>query len=193
MDIQVSSNFERLLFDLHDREGAAVRQLIADLIPGYEDIGKIDETKSEFHVAGRSPDAWKFSTADNKATIHAIEFDPPAPPIGQLRLMTVRSEGQFNTVVYDEEDIYRGQERRDVILMNADDLQRYDLQPNQRVKVVSATGEMRNILVRPFEIRAGNALMYFPEANALVSTDVDPRSKTPAFKWVNVTVSAEEF
>ena len=33
--------------------------------------------------------------------------------------MTVRSEGQFNTVVYEEEDIYRGQERRDVILMNA--------------------------------------------------------------------------
>ncbi len=32
--------------------------------------------------------------------------------------MTVRSEGQFNTVVYEEEDIYRGQERRDVILMN---------------------------------------------------------------------------
>ncbi len=32
--------------------------------------------------------------------------------------MTVRSEGQFNTVVYEEEDIYRGQDRRDVILMN---------------------------------------------------------------------------
>ena len=31
--------------------------------------------------------------------------------------MTVRSEGQFNTVVYEEEDIYRAQERRDVILM----------------------------------------------------------------------------
>ena len=32
--------------------------------------------------------------------------------------MTVRSEGQFNTVVYEEEDLYRGQDRRDVILMN---------------------------------------------------------------------------
>ena len=27
--------------------------------------------------------------------------------------MTLRSEGQFNTVVYEEEDRYRGQERRD--------------------------------------------------------------------------------
>jgi len=31
MDIQVSSNFERLLFDLYDREGAAVAQVMDDL------------------------------------------------------------------------------------------------------------------------------------------------------------------
>jgi threonine synthase len=31
MDIQVSSNFERLLFDLYDREGEAVAQLMAEL------------------------------------------------------------------------------------------------------------------------------------------------------------------
>jgi threonine synthase len=31
MDIQVSSNFERLLFDLYDREGAAVEQLMGEL------------------------------------------------------------------------------------------------------------------------------------------------------------------
>ncbi|MFQ5621868.1 MAG: threonine synthase, partial [Paracoccaceae bacterium] len=31
MDIQVSSNFERLLFDLYDREGRAVARLMADL------------------------------------------------------------------------------------------------------------------------------------------------------------------
>jgi threonine synthase len=31
MDIQISSNFERLLFDLHDRDGKKVAQLMADL------------------------------------------------------------------------------------------------------------------------------------------------------------------
>lgn len=30
MDIQISSNFERLLFDLHDRDGAAMAKLMAD-------------------------------------------------------------------------------------------------------------------------------------------------------------------
>ena len=37
-------------------------------------------------------------------------------------MMTVRSEGQFNTVVYEDADIYRNQDRRDVILMNEDDI-----------------------------------------------------------------------
>ena len=46
--------------------------------------------------------------------------------------MTVRSEGQFNTVVYEEEDIYRGQDRRDVILMNRADIDRLGLRVDQR-------------------------------------------------------------
>ena len=33
--------------------------------------------------------------------------------------------------------------------------------------------------------------MYYPEANVLVPRDVDPRSKTPAFKAVLVEVAAE--
>jgi anaerobic selenocysteine-containing dehydrogenase len=50
---------------------------------------------------------------------------------------------------------------------------------------------MHNILARPFPaIRAGNALMYYPEVNVLVSRQVDPLSKTPAFKSVLVTVEA---
>ena len=102
--------------------------------------------------------------------------------------MTIRSEGQFNTVVYEEEDIYRGQERRDVILLNPGDIERLNLQPDQAVTVRSTAGVMHGIRVRPFDIRAGNAAMYYPEANLLVPTDTDPDSKTPAFKAVAVTI-----
>ncbi len=42
--------------------------------------------------------------------------------------MTVRSEGQFNTVVYEDYDLYRHQDRRDVILMHPEDLQRLGLE-----------------------------------------------------------------
>ncbi len=102
--------------------------------------------------------------------------------------MTVRSEGQFNTVVYDEEDLYRNQERRDVILMNPLDMRRMGLSEDQRVDVRNCTGAVCNVLVRPFEIAEGGALMYYPEANALVPRKADPRSRTPAFKSVVATI-----
>ena len=103
--------------------------------------------------------------------------------------MTVRSEGQFNTVVYEEYDLYRGQDRRDVILLNPADVDRLDLRENQRVTVRSDTGALANILVRSFsDIKAGNALMYYPEANVLVPRHADPLSKTPAFKNTLVTL-----
>jgi molybdopterin-dependent oxidoreductase alpha subunit len=175
---------------------AAIRELMADLIPEYEELKTIDQTKTEFHVAGRAVRDFRFPTASGKARFHAVAIDENqhSHQIGgdQVRLMTLRSEGQFNSVVYDEYDVYRGMERRDVILMNASDMERLRLTHDQRVRVTSSTGELRFIHVRTFDIRSGNAAMYYPEANVLVSANVDPLSKTPAFKCVAVTVTAEE-
>lgn len=72
--------------------------------------------------------------------------------------------------------------------MNPEDIERLGLRVDERVTVRSPVGSMAGILVRPFDIRAGNALMYFPEANILVPTTTDPESKTPAFKSVRITV-----
>jgi anaerobic selenocysteine-containing dehydrogenase len=106
--------------------------------------------------------------------------------------MTVRSEGQFNTVVYEDYDLYRQQERRDVILLNPVDMERFELQEDQLVTVRSATGQLEDILVRAYpEIRAGNALMYYPEANVLVSRTIDPQSRTPAFKCILVSLEKQ--
>lgn len=171
---------------------SAVRDLISKLIPEYESLAQIDKTKTEFHVPGRAFTDYRFPTANGKARFHAVNLPDAAVAADQIRVMTVRSEGQFNTVVYDEEDIYRGQERRDVILMNAEDVRRLGLRVDQRVRVTSDTGEMPYVLVRTFDIRSGNALMYYPESNVLVSPAVDPLSKTPAFKSVLVTIKPEE-
>lgn len=169
-----------------------IRALIADLIPGFEPLAEIDRTRREFHIAGRRLNAPEFPTASGKARFHAIGLPAAADTDGHwLRLMTVRSEGQFNTVVYEEEDIYRGQERRDVILISLEDMRRLDLTADQLVTVRSRVGELRSRLVRPYDIRPGNALMYYPEANILVPRDVDPQSKTPAFKSIMVEVLPE--
>ncbi len=168
-----------------------VREMIAKTIPGYEKIGEIDKTKGEFQIGGRTFHEPHFPTASGKAQFRAHPIPQSRGADDQLRLMTVRSEGQFNTVVYEEEDIYRGQERRDVILMNAEDIKKRGLQIDQPVAIRSDVGEMHQIRVRAFDIREGNALMYFPEANVLVPTTTDSRSKTPAFKFVLITIEAE--
>ena len=169
-----------------------IRSLIAKVIPGYEEIGAIDESKNEFHVGGRVFRTPRFATANARAKFHAVAIpELTGEGMDELRLMTMRSEGQFNTVVYEEEDIYRGQERRDVILMNAADMKRMKLRPDQRVTVSSETGEMRGVLAREAAIREGNAARYYPEANVLVPRRVDGESRTPSFKNVVVRVKAE--
>ncbi|HUY90797.1 MAG TPA: FdhF/YdeP family oxidoreductase [Pirellulales bacterium] len=166
-----------------------IREALAEIVPGYEEIGEIDATKLEFRISGRVFHEPKFPTPSGRAKLHIHELPELAGGHGELRLMTVRSEGQFNTVVYEEYDLYRAQDRRDVILMNPADVERLGLTADERVTVRSEVGGLPGILVRPYdEIKAGNVLMYYPEANALVPRKLDPLSKTPAFKNVLVTL-----
>lgn len=170
------------------RDHRRIRELIAAVVPGYEPLAQIDATKREFQIAGRTFHTPTFTTADGKAHFDVAPLPANEPPAGALRLITLRSEGQFNTVVYEDEDVYRGQERRDVILMNERDMARLGLRADQRVRVRSETGVMQPVLVRAFSIREGNAAMYYPEANVLVPATADSKSRTPAFKNVPVWV-----
>lgn len=172
------------------RNTGNIRAAIARVVPGFEKLAEIDRTRQEFYIAGRILHEPRFPTPDGRAILHVHKLPSLAQPDDALRLMTVRSEGQFNTVVYEEEDLYRGQERRDVILVHPDDLQRLGLVHDQLVTVRSSAGSMAPIRVRAFpDIRPGNALMYYPEANLLVPRIADPLSRTPAFK--NVLVRLE--
>ncbi|KAA1260829.1 putative formate dehydrogenase [Rubripirellula obstinata] len=172
------------------KETSTLRNWIGSVVPGYEKIKEIENTKQEFQIEGRTFHSPSFATDDGKAVMHTHQL-PELLGCGdrELRMMTVRSEGQFNTVVYEEEDLYRNQDRRDVILMHPDDLKRFGLTHDQRVTVISETGRLENIFARGYEeIRSGNALMYYPEANVLVSRHIDPQSRTPAFKNVVVRI-----
>jgi anaerobic selenocysteine-containing dehydrogenase len=176
------------------RDANQVRSWIAKLVPGFESLSTISETKKEFHIPGRVLHSGGFPTPSGRAKFHAHPI-PTVPKTGgaQFNLMTVRSEGQFNTVVYEEEDLYRGQERRDVVLMNPDDMKDQSLVENQKVTIKSSTGVMHGQLIRPFNIKRGNILMYYPESNVLVPRMVDPSSKTPAFKCISVQVSPQKY
>lgn len=167
------------------RSHQALREEIAKAVPGYAEAagGK------EFQVEGRTFHTPVFATGDGKA--HFAPTPMPEPLRGdELRLMTIRSEGQFNTVVYEEEDLYRGVDRRDVVLMASEDGARLGIREGQEVRVSSERGAM-TVRAAFVDIRPGNCAMYYPEANALVPARLDPRSKTPAFKAVPVRIEAK--
>jgi anaerobic selenocysteine-containing dehydrogenase len=163
------------------RDHAAIRAAIARVVPGYEALAAVDATRAEFEIPGRRLATPAFPTGSGKA--HAAVTPVPRFALrdGELRLMTLRSEGQFNTVVYEEEDVYRGNERRDVVMMNEGDARARGLRRDQRVRVHNDTGSLE-VLVRFAPLPPGNLAMYYPEANALVPRAVDPASGTPAFK-----------
>jgi len=163
-----------------------IRQWIGDTIPGFDKIQRIDATKEEFHIAGRTLHKPVFATASGKA--HFV-FQPAPPRLKNTFLLTsVRSEGQFNSIIYHEYDTYREQQERWVVLMNPDDMAQQGWRQDQKVDLVTDTGKMRGVKIKAFDIRRGNLMTYYPEANVLIGKQVDPHSKTPGFKSVPVKV-----
>ena len=75
--------------------------------------------------------------------------------------MTVRSEGQFNTVVYDQFDRYRGVVSRNVVFMNIKDIKNLDWKENDQVTVHNETGKIKNLTLKHFPIKPGNLMMYY--------------------------------
>ena len=172
------------------RSTAQIRQAIARIVPGFEKLADIDQTKQEFQIGGRTFHTPQFATPDGRARLHTHDLpDLAGTAADEIRLMTIRSEGQFNTVVYEDEDVYRGIDRRDVILLHPDDLARLRLSDGALVTIHGPAGSMPNIRATAFPaLKPGNAAMYYPECNVLVSRALDPQSKTPAFKCVVVRI-----
>lgn len=160
-----------------------LREEIARTVPGYGAIADIESTRREFQIDGRTFHEPVFATPDGRARFHVTPLPQSTRREGEFRLMTLRSEGQFNTVVYEEEDLYRGNTRRDVVMMNGGDAARLGLTDGSPVRVRTEAGQM-SVLVAVSELPPGNLAMYYPEANVLVPRILDERSRTPAFKSV---------
>jgi anaerobic selenocysteine-containing dehydrogenase len=175
------------------RNTGRIREAISAIVPGFDKIKDIDRTKEEFQIAGRTIHEPRFPTPDGKAVLHTHVLPELYGAIpGELRLMTIRSEGQFNTVVYEDYDLYRGVPDRRVILLHPDDVAGFGLDESTTVSVHGPAGSMIGVRIHCFpQIKPGNAAMYYPECNVLVSRHLDPDSKTPAFKCVVVTLTPD--
>ena len=114
---------------------------------------------------------------------------------GRFRLMTMRSNDQFNTTIYGYDDRFRGiHGTRDVLLINPAEMARHDLKAGQVVALAgdAEDGEERSVgglAVTPFDIPDGCLGGYYPEMNPLVPLWYhDVESKTPAGKAVPVRI-----
>lgn len=174
--------FDFSLFRSHKR----IRELIAEAVPGFKKLSLIDDSKEEFHIDGRTLHTPAFNTPDKKA--HFFFHPLPQRQESRFYLTSVRSEGQFNSIIYHEYDTYREQQERWVVLMSPQDMAEQGWQTDQKVDLLTAVGSMRGVKVKPFDIRVGNVMAYYPEANVLIGNQVDPGSRTPGFKSVPVRI-----
>ncbi|MEP3224755.1 MAG: FdhF/YdeP family oxidoreductase [Parasphingorhabdus sp.] len=170
-----------------------IREAIAATIPGMEELKDIHIAKQEFHVQNRIMHEPVFHTPTGKAkfVVRSMPASNAEMEGMSFTLATIRSEGQFNSIVYEEKDSYRQTDTRWCVLMNQLDIDRLHLNGEIKITMRSESGEMQGLTVYPFDVPAGNILAYYPEANVLTSRTHDPRSKTPSFKSVPVELFKE--
>src|SRR5690606_35537115 len=72
------------------RDTGRIREAIARIVPGMEQIEQIGTTKKEFQIVGRTMREPRFPTADGRANIHTHALPPlQGESEGLLRLMTI--------------------------------------------------------------------------------------------------------
>ena len=110
-----------------------------------------------------------------------------------LRLITLRSNDQFNTTVYGYDDRFRGiYGSRMIVMMNRDDMLRLGIVHEAEIELTTAAddGVHRNVSglkALEYDIPPGNCAAYFPECNPLIPLwQFAEESKTPAAKSVPV-------
>src|SRR5262249_5205067 len=106
-----------------------------------------------------------------------------------------RSHDQFNTTVYGQDDRYRGVfGGRKVVFMNDADLHARGLKDGDLVDLRSCSDDTEVRMVRGFkvvryDIPAGCAAAYFPEASPLLPMSLTSlHTHTPAYKEIPVMI-----
>ncbi|MDD2056739.1 FdhF/YdeP family oxidoreductase [Pseudomonas sp. GD03860] len=181
-----------------------IRDLIADVLPGFADFNARLQHPGGFHLSNAAA-ARQWQTASGKA-----QFTPsvlPAQLVNEavlargdtpdLILQTLRSHDQYNTTLYGLDDRYRGVfGLREVVFANEQDIRRLGFTPNQKVDLVSLWEDGRERRVSGFtlvayDIPVGQAAAYYPETNPLVPLEsYGDRTYTPTSKFIAIKLES---
>jgi molybdopterin-dependent oxidoreductase alpha subunit len=185
-------------WDAWTSDYAKIRDSIEETYPEqFRDFNKRLFTPGGFYRGNSARERiWK---TEKKKAIFTVPEHMSATGVpdaaGRYRLITLRSNDQFNTTIYGYSDRMRGIEgTRDVLLINPEEMARAGLSEGQIVGLVSDAGdgvhrEVAGLRVTPFNLPDGCLGAYYPEMNPLVPLWYhDQESKTPASKGVPVRI-----
>ncbi|SAL77593.1 FdhF/YdeP family oxidoreductase [Caballeronia telluris] len=142
----------------------------------------------------------KWQTKSGKAEFcvpESIGEDPDMPERDprSLRLMTLRSDSQFNTTIYKLDDRFRGiSGNRMVILISKGDMERHGLAKGDHItlQTIAEDGFERRVAglrIEPYDIPAGCIAGYYPECNPLLPLwHYAKESKVPGAKSIPVHI-----
>ncbi|OYY91702.1 MAG: formate dehydrogenase [Sphingomonas sp. 28-66-16] len=177
-----------------------VRDLIEKTYPDdFRDFNaRMYEAGGFYRGNGAHERIWK--TPEGKAVfttpgqLNSLGFQD-AP--GRYRLITLRSNDQFNTTIYGYSDRLRGLEgSRDIVLMCPEDIDAAGLTNGQTVTLITDVDDgqdrrLAGLTLTAYKLPLGTIAGYYPECNVLVPVQHhDALSKTPASKSVPVRIEA---
>lgn len=182
----------RWLAEDYDR----IRDWIEAVVPGFENYNTRVRTPGGFYLPNPARER-RWNTPSGRAQFRACPLDAFEAAPGRLILQTLRSHDQFNTTIYGTNDRYRGiSHARRIVFVAPADLESRGIKPMQTLRIISywegRTRTADGFLAIPYDMPAGMAAAYFPEANELVpvgSTALE--SGTPTSKSVEISIEPQ--
>lgn len=181
---------------------ALVRQAIAQTYPDT-----FSELETRRWIPGGFRRPMPVAEREWKTSSHKANFITPddllADPdtrmcesVETLRLFTLRSDGQFNTTVYTNDDRFRGvYGTRKVLFVNAMDMDRLGLAEGSMVTATTACSDgivrkVEGLRVTDYDVPQGCVGGYFPECNPLIPLwHHAKKSMVPAAKSIPIRLS----
>jgi len=192
---------EKVPWDEWVADYARVRDAIEETYP--EDFRGFNERMWQpggFHrpIAARER-KWKTETGKaNFTPPKSLEVDLGIAEQNSdiLKLMTLRSNDQFNTTVYGYYDRFRGvRGTRMVLFMNSNDIARLNLTEGDLVTLTTAVDDgavrqVHGLRITPYDIPEGCCGAYYPECNPLIPVwHHADESKVPAAKSIPIRIT----
>lgn len=183
---------------------ARVRDAIEETFPAiFHDFNKRMWTPGGFRKPlGAAERVWNTDSGKAEFTVpDELSGNPDLERTGTpdvLRLFTIRSDGQFNTTVYSNDDRFRGVHgSRMVLFMSEADMARHGLGKGDLVALRTQADDgverrVGGLQIVPYDVPAGCIAGYYPECNPLIPLWHHAKeSKVPAAKAIDVLLERD--